>query len=239
MGPLNLRQIFPPFLVLLLLGVQLTFAQTLIINTPSTDVTAEKKIYAEFDYIAHPESHRNGGFQTYSSRVVYGVRNGMEVGLNMSITDLGGPPQPLELQPNFKRQVYSNKDHGLSLAVGGVLFVPVKNRQGADTFAMSYSMISKKFNSEAGPRVTAGFYELLAARNETGTRSGAILAYEQPLTKRVTLACDWYSGRNRFGYVSGGLIIAVSKTSALLVGYSVGNHGRKNNALNIFYGVTF
>jgi hypothetical protein len=238
MNTLNLPRVFPGFLALLL-GAQLTFAQSLIINTPSTDVTAEKKRYAEFDFITHPESYRNGGFQTYSLRTLYGIRNGMEVGLNMSITALGGLPQPLELQPNAKWQMYSNQDYGLNVVVGGILYVPVTHRQGTDTFAMSYSTVSKKFNSETGPRVTGGFYELLVAKDEIGTRSGAILAYEQPLTKRVTVAGDWYSGRNRFGYVGGGLIITVSKTNTLVVGYSVGNHGHKNNALSIFYGVTF
>jgi hypothetical protein len=150
LNPLNLLRVFPSFLALLLLGARLTFAQSLIINTSSTDVTAEKNIYAEFDYITHPESHRNGGFQTYFLRVVYGVRNGMEVGLNMSITDLGGPPQPLELQPNAKCKVYSDEDHGLNVVVGSVLYVPVTHCQGTDTFAMSYYTVSKRFYSE-GP----------------------------------------------------------------------------------------
>jgi len=47
------------------------------------------------------------------------------------------------------------------------------------------------------------------------------------------------SGRNRFGYLTPGFAFTVSKTSALYAGYSIGNFGRKNNALFVYYGITF
>ena len=53
-------------------GSQPTFAQSTIFNIPSTDVVAAKKTYVEFDVIAHLESHKDGGFQTYVPRVVFG-----------------------------------------------------------------------------------------------------------------------------------------------------------------------
>jgi hypothetical protein len=49
-------------------------AQTTIMNAPSTDVTAEKKTYVEFDFLTFPAKQANGGFQTYSWRVVYGLK---------------------------------------------------------------------------------------------------------------------------------------------------------------------
>jgi len=55
-------------------------AQSTIFNIPSTDVVAKKKVYFEFDFISHLESHDNGGFQTYVPRVVVGVGKGVDEG---------------------------------------------------------------------------------------------------------------------------------------------------------------
>ena len=63
--------------------------------------------------------------------------------------------------------------------------------------------------------------------------------YEQPLAKRVSFVMDWASGRNRFGYVTPGFSFATTQHSNLYTGYSIGNQGRRNNALFAFYGITF
>src|SRR5258705_7418140 len=83
-------------------------AQSTLFNIPSTDVVAEKKVYLEFDFISHLESHQNGGFQSYVPRVVYGAAKHLEIGANVSLTDALAPNQPVEFQPNAKYQFYSN-----------------------------------------------------------------------------------------------------------------------------------
>ena len=55
----------------------------------------------------------------------------------------------------------------------------------------------------------------------------------------MNFVADWLSGKNRFGYVTSGISITVTKSSALYAGYSIGNIGRKNNALFLYYGITF
>ena len=57
--------------------------------------------------------------------------------------------------------------------------------------------------------------------------------------RRLTFVMDWFSGKNRFGYVTPGFSFVVSKSSAFYAGYSIGNFGRKNNALFLYYGITF
>jgi hypothetical protein len=42
---------------------------------------------------------------------------------------------------------------------------------------------------------------------------------------------DWFSGRDRFGYVTPGFSFATTKRSLLYTGDSIGNQGRRNNAL--------
>src|SRR5689334_16004172 len=51
--------------LLAVLHCQTASAQSTIFNIPSTDAVAKQKVYFEFDFISHLESHDNGGFQTY------------------------------------------------------------------------------------------------------------------------------------------------------------------------------
>ena len=215
-------------------------AQSTLFNIPSTDVVAKKKVYLEFDFISHLESHRNGGFQAYVPRAVVGVGKRTEIGLNAAFVDALAPDQPVELQPNVKHQFYQNEGNGVTVAAGGILYLPVSHRTGTDTFGLIYTVVSKQVKASYGPRVTGGAYGLVGRVSGSGTSGGAIVGYEQPLAPgKVSFVADWLSGKNRFGYVTPGLAITVSKTSLLYAGYSVGNQGRKNNALFLYYGITF
>ncbi len=214
-------------------------AQSTLFNIPSTDVLAEKKVYLEFDFISHLESHQNGGFQTYVPRVVYGIAKKWEVGANVVVTDALSPDQPVELQPNVKYQFYANEKTGVQASAGAMLYTPIAHRAGIDTFGMIYTTVSKKVKGSYGPRVTGGGYGLVGRANGNGSEGGAIVGYEQPLHPKVTFVTDWFSGKNRFGYVTPGFSFVVSKTSSFYSGYSIGNSGRKNNALFLYYGITF
>ena len=214
-------------------------AQSTIFNIPSTDVVAKGKAYFEFDFISHLESHRNGGFQSYVPRTVVGLGKGVEIGANVSFTDALAPDQPVELQPNLKWQFYNNEEKGVAITVGGIGYLPVANAKGVDKFGLVYSNVSKKFKGSYGPRVTGGAYGLLGREDGLGPKAGAIVGYEQPLHPKVSFVTDWFSGANRFGYVTPGLAFTLPKNSIFYAGYSVGNEGRKNNALFLYYGITF
>lgn len=216
-----------------------TKAQSTLFNIPSTDVVPKKKTYFEFDFVGHLEHFTDGGFHEYVPRVVFGVGKRLEVGTNVAFLRTETPDQPVELQPNVKYQFYSNESKGVSAASGGILYTPVTHRAGVDTFGMLYTVVSKKFKGSYGPRLTGGGYGLVGRANGNGSEGGAIVGYEQPLAKKVSFVGDWFSGRNRFGYVTPGLSVALPKGGLLNVGYSVGNVGRKNNALFVYYGITF
>jgi len=225
--------------VIVLLSGQEILAQSTLFNIPSTDVVAEKKTYVEFDFISHLEAHKNGGFQAYVPRVVYGLARKWEVGVNVSFTDALLPEQPVELQPNVKYQFYANEKNGVQAAAGAILYTPIAHRAGVDTFGLLYSTVSKKWKGSYGPRLTGGGYGLVGRATGNGTEGGAIVGYEQPLHPKVSFVTDWFSGRNRFGYVTPGFSFTVTKSSAFYAGYSIGNFGRKNNALFLYYGITF
>jgi hypothetical protein len=216
-----------------------SFAQSTIFNIPSTDVVSKKKTYLEFDFISHLESHEDGGFQAYIPRVVVGLGKGVEIGANFSFLDALTPDQPVEFQPNIKWQPYAG-DNGVAVSFGAIGYIPISNRvDGIDDFALLYGNVSKKFKGQYGPRVTAGGYGLAGRTEGTGDRGGAFFGYEQPLSGKVSFVADWFTGKNRFGYVTPGFAFTLPKNGLFLAGYSIGNEGRKNNALFLYYGVTF
>jgi len=225
--------------LLALLNSQAAVAQSTIFNIPSTDVVAKNKVYLEFDFLSHFESHEDGGFQVYVPRAVVGVGKGVELGINVSVVDAFAPDQPVYVSPNLKWQFYANEENGTAVSAGGLLYTPIANRAGADTFGFLYSVASKKVKGSYGPRLTGGAYALPGLRDGLGTQAGAIVGYEQPLASKVTFVTDWFSGKNAFGYVTPGISITLPKSSLFNIGYSIGNQGRGNNALFVYYGITF
>ena len=230
---------FTLLVALFLSSVSTVAAQSTIVAVPSTDVVSYKNVYVEFDFISHYANHHESGFQAYIPRAVVGVGHDIEVGANLVYLDGFGVNQPIEIQPDVKWRFYRNEDQGVAAAVGIMLYAPVTHRGGTDTFLMPYAVISKKVAGTFGPRLTGGGYALLGRNAGTGDRGGIILGYEQPIAPRVSFVMDWFSGRNRFGYVTPGLSFATTKRSLLYTGYSIGNQGRGNNALYTYYGITF
>jgi hypothetical protein len=214
------------------------FAQSTIFNAPSTDVVAPKSFYLEADFVTHPNRESNGGFQSYGLRGVYGVRRNLEIGANVFVSKLSAD-LPAEFQPNVKWQVYSNEEKGVAVSGGATAFVPMNKAAGNRTYAMVYSNVSKKVKQANGMRLTGGVYTVVGTKSGFGTKSGAIVGFEQPISKRVNFVADWFSGKNRFGYSAAGMSVVVTSRQTLYVGYNFGNSGRGNNSLAIFYSRTF
>lgn len=228
---------FVLWLVLIVAAAQSAHAQSSIFNVPSTDVLPRHSLYVEADYIAHPASYEKGGFHYFGPSVIYGVRKNLEVGLNAYYTK-SSEPAVAEIQPNAKWQLYNNEESGVAAAAGGILFVPLTNREATNTKAMLYATVSKQLKGKFGPRLTTGAYGFVG-RMAGATRSGIVLGYEQPVRRRITFVADWYSGHNSNGYAAAGVGVSLSKRDSLYAGYCFGNDGRGNNWLGVFYGRTF
>ncbi len=213
-------------------------AQTTLFNIPATDVVSKGKVYVEFDFLSHLENYNKGGFQSYIPRTVVGLGKKFEAGVNVAYTK-SATPNSLEIQPNIKYQAYQNEKNGVAVATGIILYAPVTHRAGTNTFALTYGNISKQFKGNHGARITGGGYALVNRASGTGTKGGAILGFEEPITPKLKFVADWFSGKNRFGYGTPGFALTTGKNSALYAGYSIGNSGRKNNALFVFWGITF
>ncbi len=213
-------------------------AQSTIFNIPTTDVVAKKKVYFEFDYIGHEEHLDKGGFHSFVPRVVVGVGKGVEVGLNVAATH-SAVPTTVYAQPNIKWQFYANEDKGVATSVGAIAYTPLKDRKANDSFGLFYGNISKKFKGDYGTRFTVGGYGLAGYDFAGLDKGGAMVGVEQPLGKKASFVADWFSGKNGFGYVTPGLSFTLPKSSLFNVGYSIGNYGKKNNGLFLYYGITF
>ena len=239
---MNKRKITLTFALSILSCVALpeVAGQSTILNTPSTDVVATKKVYLEMDFITNYAWQKGDTkFANYLPRAVIGVGRNIEAGVNVSFTQVPGAGAPVELQPNAKWQFYHNEEKGLAAAAGCIWYVPITHRAGTDTLGQCYSVASKKVSGNHGPRLTGGGYVLIGASSAERTKAGAIVAYEQPLSKRTGFLLDWLSGNNRFGSVSPGLYILTPHNGSLSAGYTIANHGRGKNALFVYYGTQF
>jgi hypothetical protein len=226
-------------LVILVVSTEITEGQSTIFNTPSTDVVPTQRTYLEADFITHLTSYEQGGYQLYGIRAVRGLSKKMEIGVNVYYTRSGYSPEPIVVEPNFKWQFYNDEGKGLSAAAGALVSLPASHRSAGNTSGFLYAVGSKKFKGDFGPRISTGAY-VLAVHAAPGTNKyGTLIGYEQPLNNRLSFITDWTSGKNDLGYLAAGVGITVSPKSSLYVGYNVGNEGRGNNALGIYYGFTF
>ena len=227
-------------LFVILIGLtEVTHGQSAIFNAPSTDVVATQRTYLEADFVTHLTSYEEGGYHLYGVRAVYGLRKKMEIGVNVFYARSSDSPEPIVVEPNLKWQFYSDEGKGLSAAAGALVSIPTSHRGAGNTRGFLYAVSSKKFKKDFGPRITTGAYVLAVHADQGTSKYGALIGYEQPLNDRLSLVSDWISGKNELGYLAAGVGITLSPKSSLYLGYNVGNQGRGNNALGIYYGFTF
>lgn len=212
--------------------------QTAIFGVPTTEIHKEKSLYVEADFFGHFDKYRNGGFQSYGPSVIYGVNKKIEIGANLYFT-YDGESTAAELEPNIKWRAYENEEKGVAIAVGTIAYVPLNRAAGSHLTAMFYANASKKVGKEKGPTFTGGIYRVVGGEADFGTRTGALVGLQQPVTEKLTFLADWTSGKNRFGYSNIGFGYEVTRSQYLTIGYAVGNSGRANNYLSAFYGFTF
>jgi hypothetical protein len=214
-------------------------AQSSLFSVPTSDVVGKNQIYLEADFDAHLTGLRKGGWQSYGLFGVYGISRKAEVGLNGYFARTSSGVEPLELQPNFKLQVYNSESKGIAVATGAVAYIPLTKRFVRDGVVSVYAVASKKFKGPWTPRVSGGGYQLISTKSGLGSKRGFLAGLEQPIHRRLTFVADWNTGKNRFGYAAAGFGLVLTKRSSLWTAYYFGNEGRANNSLGIYYGYNF
>src|SRR5690242_12176908 len=128
----TLIALIAPFLVLVL--AENARAQSTIFNIPTTDTVAKGKVYFEFDYLPQlPKPDAADRLHIINPRVVVGVPGNIEVGSNFAMFHTAGTTNAF-FQPNLKWKFANDDNKGLAAAAGGILFTPINNRDGVDTF---------------------------------------------------------------------------------------------------------
>jgi hypothetical protein len=236
-------------LFLITVGGQAALAQSSLFNAPTTDTVGSGRARVEFEYRRQTPDEEAPRTSVYMPRAMVGLGRNFEVGANLSFVRTEGTGRTNAFfSPNVKWKFYDNEESGVAASGGAVLFTPVNHRAGTDTFGMLYTNVSKKVQASYGPRLTAGIYGVVGTsdRQFRGPRAGALLGVEQPVHPRVSLAADWLSGKNGFGYFTPGVALRLPKENTLKLGYSFGNdsfagagNNRDNRFLFVRYGVTF
>jgi hypothetical protein len=238
-----------------MLVTQSAAAQSTIFNVPTTDTVEKGKGYFEFDFEPQAPGPETGASTVISNpRLVVGLPHDVEVGVNVPVYHNGdaSPSNLGYLQPNLKWRFYKNDEIGVAAAAGVVSNAPLNNRGSQLAWAYVYANISKKVKSgNHGPRLTAGPYGVIAKQDDPvkigflGTRGGVLLGYEQPLTGKISLVADWFSGKNTIGYFTPGISITFPHNGVFNAGYGFGNNSwqnsnaTRNRYVFLYYGVTF
>jgi hypothetical protein len=195
-------------------------AQQTIFNVPSTDVLDRGKVYGELDASLKPtDSTVVSQFSSFVPRVVVGAGSHVEIGLNIT-----GNIQPgadtTTIVPTIKWKPYQGKDNGWAFIAGDNFFIPVRNR-GYNAGNYVYAEESKTFKS--GTRVTFGGYDFTRNVVAAANRAGGQFGFEQPLTKKLTFAADWLTGKHSAGYFTPGVVFKLGPKVTGYAGYSIGN----------------
>jgi hypothetical protein len=226
-------------LLLLLSLPTVSRAQQTIFNVPTTDVLDKGKVYAELDASFKPgDSEAVSRLSSFVPRVVVGIGNRIEVGLNVAGNVQPGPDSTT-LVPAVKYKFYDGGDNGFRIAVGDQLFIPVRNRV-YDAGNYVYLEFSKTFKKK-GTRVTAGGYDFTRNVVASANRAGGQFGFEQPLSRTVTLAADWFTGKHASGYFTPGVVFKVGRKTTAYASYSIGNRNasRGNHLFLLELGYNF
>ncbi len=233
------------------------WAQSTIFNIPTTDTVSKGKAYAEFDFMPQVPATDISRTYMYNPRLVVGAPGKFEFGVNFPMANTKGSGTSSTngyIQPNAKWKFYDNEEAGLAMAGGVLLNTPLNNRNVQDTWGMLYGLVSEKIKAgNYGPRFHEGVYGVVSANQDPnkgpvsflGPRAGAIIGYEQPVSKRISVVADWFSGKNNLGYFTPGISVVLPKNGLLNAGYSIGNDSwadgdaTRNRYLFFYYGVTF
>ena len=204
-------------LLFALFGAGRARAQETVFDVPSADFLDRGKVYGELDGTLWPVDF----LATFTPRVVVGIGHGIELGVNFD--GLSAPTvDELEFSPTVKWRIWKSRNSGWLFFVGDDLLFPVRLRSyNAGNYG--YATFAKEWKH--GTRVSFGAYDFTRKVVASGNRAGGQFTIEQGVSKRLTLAAEWYTGNNSTGYVNPGAIIKMSSKFTLYAAYQIGNSG--------------
>jgi hypothetical protein len=203
--------------VLLAFPAARAYGQETVFDVPSADVLDQGKVYGELDGTVRPVDPQ----ATFAPRVVVGIGHQIEIGMNFD--GLRVPTlEQLDISPTVKWRPWKSKTSGWSFYVGDDLFFAVRRRTyNAGNY--SYAAFAKQWKH--GTRISLGGYDFTRHIVANANRAGGQFTVEQPLTDRLTLAAEWYTGNQAAGYVNPGAMLKLNSKLTLYAAYQIGNAG--------------
>jgi hypothetical protein len=193
------------------------YGQQTVFDVPSADVLDKGKVYGELDGTVRPVNP----LATFTPRIVVGVGHQMEAGMNFN--GLSAPAfYQLDISPTVKWRAWKGKDSGWAFYVGDDLFLPVRKRT-YDAGNYAYAFFAKEWKE--GTRISIGGYDFTRNVVADANRAGGQFTFEQRVNNRLTVAAEWYTGKQAAGYVNPGAIIKLNTKLTLYGAYQIGNAG--------------
>jgi hypothetical protein len=195
-------------------------AQQTIFNVPSADLTPKGSGY--FEQESQFRAWAPGQYWHGTDYFAYGLSDTTEANVNLYNTSVpaGNIAVGLGLRSVFKLFGDAYPDREFKVTVGGQMLISAQG-QGIGYWAYAHgSGRVPKLKTRLTAGMSSGTRQLFG---ET-TRLHFISGVEQPLSGRVTLMADWFSGGHALGFLTSGFSVALNKTTGIFLGYQRPNN---------------
>lgn len=210
-------------LIITLLGIQIkVLATQTIFNVPSADVTEKGHVFIQEEVQTTPWVTDDAFFSTTFGAI--GVGHNTEI--SYSLFNVGSPAtQNISAGVGFKSVIpipglkEKFPEREFKFTVGSNILLGLEgNGVGNWTYAHLSGRVPK-----LNTRLTAGMS--YGGRQAFGENATSFIAgVEQPITKKISLLGDWYSGSEHWaGYLIVGGSYAFKKNVTLYTGYQIPN----------------
>lgn len=197
-------------------------AQQTIFNVPSADVTPQGELFLQ-----HESQFRSWRPEPFINNTEYAALGiGHQVELDVTLFNVNAPASDnITLGVGLKKALplFSRRfpQREFQLTVGQLIPISL---QGQGVGNWSYAHLSgriPKLNTRLAAGISTGTRQIFGR-----TTVSAIATVEQPVTQRLTLQGDWYSGTHNLGFLIAGFSYALPRRTILFAGYQLPNTPR-------------
>ena len=197
-------------------------AQQTVFNVPNADITPKNRIFFEHESQFSPWGPVPNWLGTHYG--AYGIGHNTEI--DVSLFNASAPSlNNLSLGTGFKSSIPIPKlkdklpKNEIKLIIGSEV---ITSLQGKGVGNWTYTALSGRL-PVTKTRLTAGVS--YGSKQIFGRDATVFIgAIEQPVTEKLILAVDWYSGEEHYsGYFTAGVHYKMPKDSVLILGYQIPN----------------
>lgn len=204
------------------LSAETAFSQQTVFNVPSADVTPEDELFLQHE--SQFRAWEPGAFWLGTHYSAYGIGHNTE--LDATLFNVSAPSSDnITLGLGFKsampvpilKEKFPKRE--IKLTVGSEVLTSL---QGQGVGNWSYSHLSARL-PKTNTRITSGVS--VGTKHVFGRNTVCFIgAVEQPVTKKLNIIADWFSGDEHFaGFFVAGISYKLPKDSTFYLGYQIPN----------------